>query len=186
MFVPNATLKTWWTTVPDNWRTLIADQLELGSDWEEVDMLRYVSTLTAVEGRRYGLATLEPVVYLPQLTVLDVSENEIVDFGPLGSLSRLRELHLTGCHSIDLGVLTALPQLEVLDISYPMEPHTNLEALGHLTRLRHLFCNACHLDSLGVLADLPHLEILTIPFNPLSREEVRSFTNSRPECRILF
>ncbi|RMG64234.1 MAG: hypothetical protein D6722_17070 [Bacteroidetes bacterium] len=184
MFVSSTALKSWWLTVPRNWQQLIADQLELDALGEED--VEYVSTLTILEGRRYGLDSLDPVVYLPQLTVLDISENEITDFGPLGSLSRLRELHLTGCQSIDLGVLTALPQLEILDISYPKAPHRNLEALAHLTRLRQLFCNACHLDSLATVRTLPHLEILTVPFNPLSREEVQQFSRTRPNCRVLF
>jgi NACHT conflict system protein/NACHT domain-containing protein len=75
--------------------------------WHRVQHLRHIGRLTNV--RCLGdLRPLDPLAEIPNLTILELVQNEVVrDLSPLVSARRLRELRLAHCSMLrDLGPLT--------------------------------------------------------------------------------
>lgn len=73
-----------------------------------------LASLTKLEARDRGIATLEGIGILSSLRVLNLSGNRIADLAPLAQLCSLRMVDLSGNRITDLTPLAALARLEIV------------------------------------------------------------------------
>ena len=71
-------------------------RMHLGLDESSDIMQSRTDTITAINLSGLGINSLSDIVYLPNVEVLDLSDNDITDVGPLNALSSLRDLNLKG------------------------------------------------------------------------------------------
>ncbi|MCI8726213.1 MAG: leucine-rich repeat domain-containing protein [Hungatella sp.] len=99
--------------------------------------------------------SLEPLADLPQLVSLSlIDNNEIKDYGPVGSLSNLETLVLDKSTSQDDPDLSSLGNLTSLEISGFM----SVDGLKRLGNLRELSVHGCNIDEIAALSALSNLE----------------------------
>lgn len=122
----------------------------------------------------YSMDTLilnDPTIYrelkrLVQLEELELSSfPEIDDLSPLGRLSRLRKLNISGTKVRDLSSIRNLTRLEVLNCSYT--PINSLAPLQYATSLRELIAHHTFLQNLDAFQHFKDLRILHLAYTPL-------------------
>ena len=173
--------------IPDaNLRAVIADSLGKASD--EAIIAADMATLTRLEVPNKDIRDLTGLEFATNLTWLDlgseyasgdgyINDNNISDFSPLSSLTSLERLYLDNTDIPNISVLSSLPNLTVLDLSYnsildysPLSKLTSLEGLS----LRRIYLSDIS-DLISVLSGLPNLTVLNLnsndtisDFSPLS------------------
>ncbi|MEM6264728.1 MAG: hypothetical protein AAGI38_19605 [Bacteroidota bacterium] len=167
------------------WKNLLAETLQLDRKFSDSD-IKKLSSITELDIAGHQITSLEPLRLLPQLEVLYISETSVCDLSPLEGLINLRELHATFCCCEDLGLLANLHQLEVLDISYPKDPHADISFLAFLPNLKELYCNGFKFSSIKEIAQLSELEILSLHFTNINGEDLKHIRTILPECHVLF
>ncbi|HTX87526.1 MAG TPA: hypothetical protein VMC08_00925 [Bacteroidales bacterium] len=163
-------MKNWWNGLTDDWKQIF------GKD-QMVDGTLALSSLAAFQdsvalvngvkvpvdgGRVYSLLT-----GIVTRKDIDISGNKAVtDITPLGKLSDLREVNLSGTGVSDLMPLRNLNDLESLDISGT--PVDSLEALRYSSKIRVLKFNHTKVPSLELLTLFPGMEVLDFSYTPVS------------------
>ncbi|RFA10641.1 hypothetical protein B7R54_16595 [Subtercola boreus] len=104
----------------------------LGAPGPEV-ALADLQTLTNLQCRERGIASLDGLGRASALSVLDLESNELTDPGPLAGLSELKSLDVSYNRLQGVSVLRGLPGLVVVDASY-----NSIGTLGDLSALAHL------------------------------------------------
>lgn len=99
------------------------------------------------------IESLEPVLSLTRLTLLDVSHDSIADFSGIGALSELETLNVAHTGFSDLGAVRGLRKLRVLDISYT--GLSALDVLKELPSLETVYIDASMLGAADALGDTP-------------------------------
>lgn len=117
-------------------------------------------------GRIRSLAGLDQ---LPNLSILDLSVNQITDVAPLRQAPQLTSLKLTSNQVSDLAPLAGLPQLRNLGLSY--NQITDLTPLTGLTGLATLGLTNNHITDLAPLAGLVALTELDVSRNQITDVE---------------
>ncbi|MBN2354632.1 leucine-rich repeat domain-containing protein [candidate division KSB1 bacterium] len=95
-----------------------------------------------------GISDLSGVEYCRNLTVLDLSQNDLVDVTRLGGLEMLEELYLAENDIFSIDSLAFLTRLKKLDIAFN------------------------HIEDISVLFDLPELEYLNIMGNKIAKAQI--------------
>ncbi|RMG23740.1 MAG: leucine-rich repeat domain-containing protein [Bacteroidetes bacterium] len=185
MILNSTHLSQIWNDLDPCWKKILAEHLELGDYFEAADII-YAPTITELDLYKTEVIDLWPLRLMPGLKKLDISHTQIQKPAAIAGLKQLEELEANFCSGLDLRVLAALPALQVLDISYPQQPHVHLAALERLTSLKEVYCNCCDLQHLKPFMKLPQLEKLCVQFNPLSREELCRFRRLNPHVEVLF
>ncbi|KAL7706352.1 hypothetical protein N2W54_007195 [Lotmaria passim] len=138
--------------------------------------------LERVVAQDCGLTTLQGLRSCPSLTDMDVSDNDLSDISDIAGAPHLTRLKVAGCDPRCLSILSTLPVLTELDISYVhgvrdlrmlagaacLETLTawhcglvSVEGLGQCPRLRELYVtDNKELSNLAGLAGAPLLETL--------------------------
>ncbi|KAL0228760.1 hypothetical protein GEMRC1_013380 [Eukaryota sp. GEM-RC1] len=113
---------------------------------------------------RNRLTSCENLNYLPNITFLDLSENELVDIEDVVSLRFLKHLLLAHNKLSNITCLDYLHNLEYLDLS-----HNSLSSftLSKSLKLSHLNLSSNSLSVFPSLAHLTHLSTLNLSSNPL-------------------
>lgn len=97
---------------------------------------------------------------LTNLKKLNLSNSSITDINPLGSLTSLEELHLSGNKEItDISALSTLSNMK--KISLFRTGVTNIDALIHMPSLTRIWMDG-NTDDIDALSSLPQLEELQI------------------------
>ena len=163
--------------IPDaNLRAVIADSL--GKASYEAIIAADMATLTRLEVPNKDIRDLTGLEFATNLTWLDlgseyasgdgyINDNNISDFSPLSSLTSLERLYLDNTDIPNISVLSSLPNLIVLDLSYnsildysPLSKLTSLEGLS----LRRIYLSDIS-DLISVLSGLPNLTVLNLSSN---------------------
>jgi len=164
----------------------------IGADGNEMiltNQLWDIAEFTAPEAAK----SLEDLVYLPNLTRLEISGLDIENLAFLTSLLKLDSLNLSGSDFPveDMSIIAALPSLKSLsladcslstidylenawsltelDLSY--NTIRNLNVLKTMPNLKRLYLQHNAVHSLDVLGSLDDLEILNVGFNAISSLE---------------
>ena len=128
--------------------------------------------------RQCDLPGISPVTNCPRLSLLDASWNtHVTTVQPIVQCTALTELTLRGCRRLhDVGVLSHLPQLTVLDVSF-----TPVTTLPDLPSLRVLGIFACHrLQACPQLScTLNHLDAGSCRVDDTWLEQISCCTNLR-------
>lgn len=167
------------------WSELIQSAL-LDNGISDFSSLEELKVIKELDCSRTDIENLNPLRMLPSLESLDISGTEIRDLSPMMYLANLKELNACFCYPFDLDILITLPNLAVLDISYPKSPFEKFDALSDLEQLREGYFNACSLDTVVHFMTMNKIETLSLPFNPIPREEITAFGELTPGCKLIF
>jgi hypothetical protein len=113
--------------------------------------------------RDYNIA---PLRYMPHLSKLDLSYNQISGLGALAGLANLEYLDSRQNAIADIGGLAGLANLTYLDLSY--NGITDISALAGLTNLEHLDLGNNSITDISALAGLANLKYLDLSFNGIT------------------
>ncbi len=138
------------------------------------------------------LISLKQCPHLESLELTRCKGLTAVGLAQIGALYELRTLLLesTGLGDDELLELSALHQLEVLDLSNcPQITDQGVFALANLRQLRELrllSCRGITIESLPVFASLPELTFLNLGAIGLTSNERKEIQKALPNCRIQF
>jgi Leucine-rich repeat (LRR) protein len=147
--------------------------------------------------------SLSPLKFFLQLESLLVQEAPISDLSPLSNLSKLKELNLMCCKSIqdlkplsglsrltelylqctavsDITPLSSLSSLKILSLEYTKV--VSLTPLAHL-KLKELIITGTGVVDLSPLREMP-LEKLSVYKSKVSKAELTAFKEDHPQCVV--
>ena len=178
------TLTSWWSGLSEKWQKIFIRNLDLEGLFREND-LEYLTAITELDCSASTIDDLSPLVCLPQLEYLDISDSEVRNFTPLKYMPALKEVHATFCYGIDLSVFNELKNLRVLDVSYPKSRHKAWKTLETLISLEEFYGNACGIEGIAPFLNLEHLQILSVHFNYFSKSELAKLEEELSSCHIM-
>ena len=113
---------------------------------EDLEALRYVPGLKALDLGHNTITSLDFLKYCPELELLILGDNRgITDITAIGNLTHLQYLELFSTGAADLSPLANCTELIDLNLCYDMKV-TDLSALDGLTKLERFWGN--HMDGL--------------------------------------
>lgn len=107
----------------------------------DLELLKYVPHLRALDLGHHDLTTLDFLTYLPELRILILADNSITDLTPIAQLKELEYLELFRNKASDLSPLSGLTNLLDLNLCFMPLADTDLSVLDGLTRLERFWCN---------------------------------------------
>jgi len=136
--------------------------IRYSEDWTPIKNL---TKLTKLDLRESNFDDFDLLVDLP-LEYLDLTAStENLDFSSLGSLKRLKTLHLgyLGGDLEDLSVLQQLVDLEVLSLEdFDQDEIEGWESISHCKKLKELNLAESHIPSLNFIKNLKFLKTLNV------------------------
>ena len=140
-------------------------RLAIGKEEGEITQEDVAGLDTLHAGGR-GIAALDGIERLTQLTVVFLFDNRISDLSPLASLTRVRVLSLDVNRVSDVGPLASLTRLTALGLD--ANQVTDVSPLSSLTQLTLLYMNRNRISDVSALASLNQLFILSLDANRIS------------------
>ena len=178
------TITSWWEGLSEKWQKILIRNLDLEGLFGNSD-LEYLTAITELDCSASSIDDLSPLVCLPQLEYVDISDTEVRNFAPLQYMPALKEVHATFCYGIDMSVFEKLKKLCVLDVSYPKSRHRNWKSLESLVNLEEFYGNACGIEGITPFLNLEHLQVLSVHFNYFSKSELAILEEELSSCRIM-
>lgn len=131
----------------------------------DISAIGSVSTLNELYLSGCSIASVDALAGLSQLTVLDLSDNQISDISALAGMSSLQNLNLSGNQVASITPLTAATQLTVLNLSG--NPIDSLGAISANSALTELYASGCGINDLSPLENKTALTTLDVSENEL-------------------
>ena len=139
VFDESRALKTWWGGLSYEWQSIFRKRLGITSDSLSLDDIKNITSIDA----------------------LDVSNNKYLrSIDPLGELSNLKTLNLSGSGITDLTPIRNLTELVELDVSGTQV--SDLTPLKYSDKLQRLMATNTIVDDISVLEKMPNLRSLDI------------------------
>ncbi len=163
-------MKNWWNGLPDEWRQILANNETIDGVVPLASLTGFKDSIGMVNGvqekvdgpRVYSLLT-----GIVSMKEIDLSgKKTITDITPLGKLSDLQSVNLSGTGVSDLMPLRNLNDLVSLDISGT--PVDSLEALRYSTKITVLKLSNTKVSTLELVSSFPGLETLDFSKTPVS------------------
>ncbi len=165
-------MRNWWNALPQAWKDIFGKDIQVDAGNKLNQVTFFSDSLSTVNGAQLKLDA--PRIY-PVLTNIitmghiDLSGNtSVTDLTPLGKLSGLKEVNLSGTPVSDLMPLKNLNDLEELDISntqvVSLEP---LRYSNHIKILKMKGTKVPDLEMIGNFSDLSELDISNTPVTSL-------------------
>ncbi|MGF1537780.1 MAG: CHAT domain-containing protein [Elainellaceae cyanobacterium] len=155
-------------------RHTVAVLLEVAGTQDCAAASASLSSLSALDLTDQQLVELGPLESLTQLQTLTLNQNQISDITPLANLTGLSELYLFENQVEDLGAIAPLTGLTTLYLD--RNQIRDLSPLSSLTNLEILYANGNQIEAVDPLAQLP-LTQLYLSGNQISDVELlRSLT----------
>ena len=107
-----------------------------------------------------------PMLHLPQIEHLDLSDVPISSLSAIRNLSKLKSLDLAGTRAANLAALEALPDIETLNLRYT--PIRTLQPLRNLSRLRSLDLAMSDIVNVDGIENSRKLEQLDLSYTKVS------------------
>ena len=138
----------------------------------DLEWLKLFPNATRIEIDCDDLADINGLRFVPELLDLQLENAQIKDISPISILTKLEEIHISGCHHIrEVNVIAGMEQLEKVQISNC----DALEDMGGRTRNKNTDIEGVwklsYLKSLKTFGEISHLTQLTAiefleSFNP--------------------
>lgn len=139
VFDESRALKTWWSGLSYEWQSIFKKRL----------------------GIAYDSLTLDDIKNITSIDALDVSNNKFLrTIEPLGELSNLKTLNLSGSGITDLTPIRNLTGLVELDVSDTQVP--DLTPLKYSDKLQRLMVTNTPVNDISILEKMPNLRSLDI------------------------
>ncbi len=162
---------------PDYKPNFSADHV--GPATDELQSLSWLSFQRLAKDKR-PIRDITPLKFLPHLTGLVLSNNEITDLSPIASCSELRRLHLDQNPVRDISSLAKCKAIEELYLENC--PISDFSSLEELSSLRELSISTDQIGAFKRLKRLPHLRKLRLGSG--SFESFEGFPEM-PELRVI-
>jgi len=105
-------------------------------------------------------------IFLGSITLLNLSNNEIVDISPIGIFRNLVKLHLRNNELTNISSLESLKKLEELNLA--ANQITDISALKEYSKIVNLNLSTNELTDVYALKNLVELTELNLSYNPLT------------------
>jgi Leucine-rich repeat (LRR) protein len=173
-----------WGNFNSTWQRVLMDHLgEENLGKEKIENIQFLSEL---DFNGYHVKSIRPVMCLPQLESLFMSQTEVKDPTPLQFLPNLKTLCASYSLIKDWRVLEKVPQLEVLDLSFPRFCRKiRLPRFEKMNNIRELYINGCNIKTMDGFSDLENLEKLSLNFNKIRPEDISRFSVRNSQCQII-
>ena len=142
------------------------------------DALRQVHGITIVS---QGISSIEAIRSFPQLTYVDLSNNDIADIGPLSSLIHLQNLNIAVNAVTDLRPLASLQEIE--EITASKNVIKDISPLSSLDTIVELLMTFNDIEDVSPLKTLDSLKYLNLGHNHI--KDASAVTNL-PEITRLY
>ncbi len=156
-------LRNWWNGLAQNWKDILAKDMQLGS-MPMAKVENFNDTVARSGGVTQAIDKGQFYQYLSQIIQsgrVDISGNrQITSIEPLGKLSGLREVNLSGTGVSDLMPLRNLNKLENLDISATNV--TSLEPLRFCLLISQLRMRGIPVSDLSIVSTFSGLTVLDL------------------------
>ncbi len=201
----SARLIQWWGDLSKEWKSALANfgSITDQPDAESLHRLTQVSSLSFSD--QPGLADLHaltvfrklihlqvessmvrdlsPLVSMPQIQTLILSENPIIDLSPLASVRDLTHLQVDNTLVEELGPLESLRHLRILKCKGTAIRRLN--PLENVLRLQQIDLSNTDVRSLNPLEELPALLLIECYNTRISDRRIEKFQEDRPEVEII-
>ncbi len=144
----------------------------MGGNQSDISVLQFLPQLTSLSLSGNQISDINVLQFLPQLTSLSLGGNQINDISALQFLTQLTSLSLVGNQS-DISVLQFLPQLTSLNLSG--NQISDISVLQFLPELTTLDLSVIQISDISVLQFLPQLTTLDLRYNQIIDISVLQF-----------
>jgi Leucine-rich repeat (LRR) protein len=198
-----AKLNQWWSNLPQSWKSVFQDQLNIKSGTREnLHKLIEKESLSFEDAQITDLTALSEFVRLKEL---HFSGTAVTNITPIENIKYLKSLRATNSPIQNIESLSSLSDLEDLDISNT--PIEDVYELWRLKKLKKLNCAGTQLKRLDALEKMENLEFLDcsntnvsrlspldyLPLKTLkcyntkvSTRAIENFKASHPECNVIY
>ena len=197
-------LLRWYGSLSKDWRNIFMSKVdrEKMTDSELLHYLTYIETLVFDA----PVKTLDPVLQLRQLKILEFngtmvnsleplrgittlealrcSHSPIASLEPISGLKKLKKLNFEDTLVEDLEPLTGL--IGLTDLNLAGTPVKDLKPLKGLLNLKALSCNNTDVKNLKPIQGLRGLRSLKCYNTKINSREVESFKKAVPQCEVVF
>jgi hypothetical protein len=153
-------LTNWWQQLSAEWQQVFKQKInKQPGDSVTLADIKSITTLTELDlNRNSFIQNAEPLGLLSKLNVLKLSGLPIADLTPLRNMTELTELTISGTGVSDISVLKYAGKLKKLDLSNT--PVQDVIVLQKLTALQSLNISATKVIDLSPIASLAELTSL--------------------------
>jgi len=177
-------LEQWWNTLDQNWISVFADLIELDHPPTR-EQLHEIILIDQINLNDYPeVQSLEPLVKLMGLKLLDCSGTAIENLDPLKDLVDLTDLDISNSSVADLTPIQVLNHLKELDIH--ATGVRDLSALSELAHLKVLNADNTDISSLAPLTGNKELEIIFCDDSGIDENEAAIFLQANDDCLLVF
>ena len=157
-------MRNWWNSLSRGWQELLGKDLPVGSGFNLSDVTRFNDTVATIHDQPQ---LIDPGQFYGQLSSIigkkeiNLSNNTtIADLEPLGKMSELIRVNLSGTPVSELLPLRNLNKLESLDISGSSV--VSLDPLKYCNHIKNLDINGTKITDISLVAGFPILSRLNI------------------------
>ncbi len=179
-------LRNWWNTLSQNWKDILAKDLQLGGNLPMSQVVSYNDTVAMVGGQPKPIDGPQFYQFLNQIvhaTRVDLSGNQaIVNIEPLNKLSSLKEVNISGTPVIDLMPMRNLNKLEILDISNTKV--SSLEPMRFCLLINQLRMKNTPVNDLSIISTFRTLSVLDISGTKITSLEPVTDLTALKDLRI--
>ncbi len=154
-----------------------------GTKLADLSTLPSLPHLKELSAKECGLTSLRGLDRLPGLTKLSVGENKLTSLDGVEALKELIDLSADQNRIESLEALRGLTELQ--DLSVYENRITDLSPLAECTRLKEITCFENKISKgLSELTNLPYLESISVVEWKVSKAEMDSFQEARPDVDL--
>jgi Leucine-rich repeat (LRR) protein len=162
-------LRNWWNGLAAGWKNIFGKDLKVTDTLSLASIAEFNDSVAMVNGQKVnvdGGRVYNLLFGIVGKTSIDISGNAgITDLGPLGKLSGLKDVNISGLPVTDLMPLRNLNALEELDISGT--PITSLDPLKYCSNIRVLRMKKTQVGNIALVSGMAALEVLDISQSPV-------------------
>ncbi|MBP6977783.1 MAG: leucine-rich repeat domain-containing protein [Bacteroidales bacterium] len=199
-------LQQWWNSLPEEWKTIFLDALDLTDPPGKEDLHRMMNLEDLSIENNMDIQDLEPLRMLKRLKSLVIRESRITDLMPIKDASRLEKLTCSKSPLAGLSYIASLTSLRYLDISdtqvsdYTLAalltqleylnisgtPAKNLKWVSNLEKLAQFDFYNTSVGSLNELTGLDSLKVIRCYNTKLNDKKIEKFRSLRPDVEVVF
>lgn len=133
-----------------------------------------------------GIKDLSPLAGLTKLEVLNLNHCNGENYKVITDLPVLKEVHLSyfGDNTTDYSFFSQMTSLEKLYLTYSGMMNSDFKHIAPLTSLKELDLTGIHVSDPSALHSLANLEKLVISSEGIPKEAQNALTKALPDCRI--
>lgn len=206
-------LQTWWSDLPDIWKTLANDFVTAGEEpgreqlqqfvnmkaldltnnpemesrsleFKNLDNIKKFLLLEELRFTNTAIKSLEPLRGMSRLKTLICPNNPIESLEPLSEVRNLHNLDVQSTPVSNLEFLAGLTNLKRLNISGTLI--RNLKGLEYLENLEQLDAYTTSIRRLDELESLSELKLIRVYNTKIAERRIAKFREQRPDVEVVY